>query len=127
MADAEANGGVATTALPAISYRQDKNFISPKIHPCQHIYLFVIPFLSQNNPKIQIHLLTLCILVDSYNVMLDESIYHFRGVWSVLLLLFYFCWKILLANNVDPDQMPHYMASDLGLHCLPMTLLWVSR
>ena len=24
-------------------------------------------------------------------------------------------------NNVDPDQMPHYVASDLGLHCLPMT------
>ena len=28
----------------------------------------------------------------------------------------------LSANNVDPDQMPHYVASDLGLHCLPMTL-----
>ena len=40
-----------------------------------------------------------------------------------------FCrlWKILLANNVDPDQMPHYVASDLGPHCLPMTLLRVSR
>ena len=23
--------------------------------------------------------------------------------------------------------MPHYVASDLGLHCLPMTLLQVSR
>ena len=33
----------------------------------------------------------------------------------------------LLANSVDPDQMPHYLASDLGLHCLPTTLLWVSR
>ena len=30
-------------------------------------------------------------------------------------------------NSVDPDQMPHYVASDLGLHCLPMTLLSVSR
>ena len=28
----------------------------------------------------------------------------------------------MLANNVDPDQTPHYVASDLGLHCLPMTL-----
>ena len=27
--------------------------------------------------------------------------------------------KIMLANNVDPDQMPHNVASDLGLHCLP--------
>ena len=33
-----------------------------------------------------------------------------------------FLWKILLANNVDSDQMLHYVASDLGLHCLPMTL-----
>ena len=33
----------------------------------------------------------------------------------------------MLANNVDPDQMPHYVASDLGLHCLPMTVLRVSR
>ena len=23
-----------------------------------------------------------------------------------------------MANNVDPNQMPHYAASDLGLHCL---------
>ena len=23
-----------------------------------------------------------------------------------------------VANNVDPDQMPHSVASDLGLHCL---------
>ena len=27
---------------------------------------------------------------------------------------------MLLANSGDPDQMPHYVASDLGLHCLPM-------
>ena len=24
----------------------------------------------------------------------------------------------LLANNADPDKMPHYVGSDLGLHCL---------
>ena len=33
----------------------------------------------------------------------------------------------LFANSGDPDQMPHSMASDLGLHCLPITLLGVSR
>ena len=32
-----------------------------------------------------------------------------------------------MANNVDPDQVPHYVASDPGLHCLPMTLLQVVR
>ena len=29
----------------------------------------------------------------------------------------------MLTNNEDPDQMPHYVASDLGLHCLPLSLL----
>ena len=33
----------------------------------------------------------------------------------------------LNANSVDPDQMPHSVASDLGLYCLPMTLLWDAR
>ena len=32
----------------------------------------------------------------------------------------------LFANSGDPDQMPHSVASDLGLHCLPITLLGVS-
>ena len=59
--------------------------------------------------------------------MLDESFCHFRGVRSIFSLVFHFCWKLLLANTVDPDQMPQYVASDLGLHCLPITLLRVSR
>ena len=33
----------------------------------------------------------------------------------------------LFANNGVPDQTPHSAASDLGLHCLPITLLRVSR
>ena len=32
----------------------------------------------------------------------------------------------LFANSGDPDQMPHSAASDLGLHCLPITLSQVS-
>ena len=32
-----------------------------------------------------------------------------------------------MANNVEPDQTPHDVASDLGLYCLSVTLLWVSR
>ena len=59
--------------------------------------------------------------------MLDESACHFRGVGSILLLLFLFDGKFLLANTEEPDQMPHYMASNLGLHWLSITLLWVSR
>ena len=28
------------------------------------------------------------------------------------------------ANSIDPDQMPHSVASDMGLHYLHMSLLW---
>ena len=31
------------------------------------------------------------------------------------------------ANSVDPDQTPRSAASNLGLHCLPMSLLWHIR
>ena len=33
----------------------------------------------------------------------------------------------VFANSEDPDQMPCSAASDLGLHCLPITLNGVSR
>ena len=59
--------------------------------------------------------------------MLDESICHLRGVGSILSLSVYLLRKIFLANNVDPDQTPLYVASDRSLHCLPMRLLRVSR
>ena len=33
----------------------------------------------------------------------------------------------LFANSGDPDKMPRSAASDLGLHCLQITLLGASR
>ena len=54
--------------------------------------------------------------------MLDESILSLLGYWVYYVPFILF----LMANNVDPDQMPQYVASDVGLHCLPLTLLWVS-
>ena len=33
----------------------------------------------------------------------------------------------LFANSGDPDQMPHSVSSDLGLHCLLINLFGVSR
>ena len=33
---------------------------------------------------------------------------------------------MVFANNGDPDQTPHFVASDLGLHCFPIFLLGVS-
>ena len=54
--------------------------------------------------------------------MLDESICRFRAILS-----FYSNFDGKLANSVDSDQTPHDVASDLGLYCLPITLLRVSR
>ena len=33
----------------------------------------------------------------------------------------------LNANSVNSDQTPRSVASDLGLHCLPVSLLWDAR
>ena len=69
--------------------------------------------------------LTHCILVDSSTVIYWTSLFVILGVLGCFYSIF--DGKILLANNADPDQMPHDVASDLDLHCLPLTLLWVSR
>ena len=34
---------------------------------------------------------------------------------------------VFIANSVDPDQTPRFVASDLSLHFLPMSLLWDAR
>ena len=33
----------------------------------------------------------------------------------------------LYATSGDPDQMPHSVMSDLGLHCLPINFCWYFR
>ena len=40
----------------------------------------------------------------------------FCGFYSILM-------ENPVSNTVDHAQTPHYVASDLGLHCLPMNLL----
>ena len=66
------------------------------------------------------------ILVDSSTVISWRSPFVILGV-SDLFCLFY---SIFDGNPVSkhcrPDQTPHNVASDLSLHCLPMTLLQVS-
>ena len=44
--------------------------------------------------------------------------------FAILRALVFFVAFILflMANNVNPDQTPQYVASDLGLHCLLMSL-----
>ena len=51
------------------------------------------------------------------------------GCFSFLIFMFqkFLCFveiSELNANSVDSDQTPHSAASDLGLHCLLMSLLW---
>ena len=52
--------------------------------------------------------------------ILEESICYLRDIRCNFLGLIGSWEKLLLANSGDPDQMPHYAASDLGLHCLPL-------
>ena len=53
---------------------------------------------------------------------LDWSISNRKAVWLVLRFPCFSENPILNANSVDPDQMPHSAASDLGLHCLQLSL-----
>ena len=62
-----------------------------------------------------------------YHNALDRSVSNNRVSSKFLLVL---CLKeipVVNANSVCPDQTPRSAASDQGLHCLPITLLRVSR
>ena len=51
---------------------------------------------------------------------------YIRGVWLVFIITL-FCRDFCYANSVDPDQMLHYAASDLGLCCLSIFLVSDAR
>ena len=57
---------------------------------------------------------------------MEESNFDFRYVRLYDLDIPREKWLSYL-HTVATDQMPHSVASDLGLHCLPVTLLGVSR
>ena len=69
-----------------------------------------------------VHLTHLC-RVDSSTSTLWTDPLPVEGVVDSFLLL-PCCIEICLfnANSVDSDQTPRSVASDLGLHCLPMSL-----
>ena len=57
-------------------------------------------------------------------------VFFFLLFFFCLFFLSFLCFvesSVFNANSVDPDQMPRSAASDLGLNCLPMSLLWVAR
>ena len=61
-----------------------------------------------------------------YLKSLDRSNSNRRGCLFLLLPCFIEI-TVFYANSVDPDQLPHSVVSDQGLHCLPMSLLWDAR
>ena len=62
-----------------------------------------------------------------YIYSLDRSISSIRGVWLFLLLPCFIEIPAFNANNVDSDSTPRSVASDPGLYCLPMSLLWDAK
>ena len=52
---------------------------------------------------------------------MDRSISKSSLVFSLFLCFIEI--PVFNVNSVDPDQTPQNAASDLGLHCLPVTLL----
>ena len=68
---------------------------------------------------------------NSHPYPLDESISNFKGCRVVISILFKFYKHFLQANSAEPDQTPLFAASDLVLHCLPIShkrdamLIWV--
>ena len=92
-------------------------------------------YISQhaNNTFFQIHcsklfLLKLFCLINSFMpnafslpYQLDKSISNFRVVERYFSFLLKFKRKFLFANSGESDQMLRFAASDLVLHCLPMS------
>ena len=66
--------------------------------------------------------------MDSATTTLWTGPFAIEGVSDRILLLLYLTEiPVFNANSVYPDQTPRSAASDLGLHCLPMSLLWDTR
>ena len=55
---------------------------------------------------------------------LDQSISSLGVSGQFLLLPCFIGMTIISANSTGPVQTPRSAASDLGLHCLPMSHLW---
>ena len=70
-------------------------------------------------------MLTLCRLNELSNTV------YWKILISILVgyVIYIFLGKNaeLLANSGDPDQTPRSATPDLGMHCLPITFLGVSR
>ena len=53
---------------------------------------------------------------------LDRFVSSIRSAWSVFFITIFIAIPDLNTNNVDPDQTPSSVASDLDRNCLPMSI-----
>ena len=91
----------------------------------RHFFFFFFFVLVQNDNIILTH----CILIIN---RLSHTIYwkspiSILGTSGYKIYIFLEKMAKLIANSGDPDKTLRSAASDLGLHCLPITLLRVSR
>ena len=68
-------------------------------------------------------LLTHLCRVNSSTKHFGHFLFNIRSVWLLLLLPCSIEIYAFIAISEDPDQTPRSAASDLGLHCLPVSLL----
>ena len=61
----------------------------------------------------------------SHPYQLDESSFHLRGVWCTVFIFIIFLLEIPVSKQCWPWS--RSVASDLGLHCLPMFQKWDFR
>ena len=54
-------------------------------------------------------------------------VFNRRDVWLVIIITMFLEISVVNANCINPDQTPRSAASDLGQHCLPMSVLWDTR
>ena len=65
--------------------------------------------------------------MDSSTLTLKTGPFPVKGVSGKFILPWFTEIPVLNANSVDPDQTPRSVASDLGLHCFPVSILWDAR
>ena len=60
-----------------------------------------------------------CIRVVSSSVICWTSPFVILGGWVYFVIFILFLMENPVTNNLDPAQMPHNVASELALQCLP--------
>ena len=94
-------------------------------HTCKKVHYLNLKLLLMHFWSSQINLISMVFSINPsvpnglLYLSLDRSIPKGRGVWLVLLLKYFI--EIPIFNAM------HSAACDLGLHCLPMSILWDAR